>query len=191
LPEVSLKQKRSLAEPQRKAHLKALKEFEVFSGPSASLASRASGREKEGLQVGGRVESDLVAGLREFLAELPQVKFAYLFGSHARGSAGPLSDVDIAVYLDGRLNEFDYRLTLIESLARKVRSDDLDVIALNSAPVLLAFDVIRDGIVLKDDRSRRVIFEAKVIRDYLDTAHLREVQCQYLKERFRRGPGNG
>ncbi|HHJ07268.1 MAG TPA: nucleotidyltransferase domain-containing protein [Anaerolineae bacterium] len=32
------------------------------------------------------------------------VKFAYLFGSQAAGKAAPLSDVDIAVYLDDKAN---------------------------------------------------------------------------------------
>ncbi len=34
--------------------------------------------------------------IREALFDLP-VNAAYLFGSHARGTAGPLSDIDIAI----------------------------------------------------------------------------------------------
>lgn len=30
------------------------------------------------------------------------IKFAYLFGSKATGKSGPLSDFDLAVFLDGR-----------------------------------------------------------------------------------------
>jgi len=35
----------------------------------------------------------------EYLRSCPQVVFAYLFGGLARGERGPLSDVDIAVFL--------------------------------------------------------------------------------------------
>ena len=38
--------------------------------------------------------------MREVLADHPQVIFAYLFGGLARGEPKPLSDVDIAVYLE-------------------------------------------------------------------------------------------
>ena len=36
-------------------------------------------------------------GLRSALAAFPNVRLGLLFGSQARGTAGPLSDVDIAV----------------------------------------------------------------------------------------------
>lgn len=43
--------------------------------------------------------SDILDRLRDSLIRIPQVKFAYVFGSHARGDVGPLSDIDIAVFL--------------------------------------------------------------------------------------------
>ena len=44
-------------------------------------------------------DADLVDPLRRSLEADPDVVFAYLFGSQARGEAGPRSDVDIAVLL--------------------------------------------------------------------------------------------
>ncbi len=43
---------------------------------------------------------DLKRRLKPAFEKFPAVKFAYLFGSVAEGEAGPLSDIDIAVYLD-------------------------------------------------------------------------------------------
>lgn len=60
-------------------------------------------------------QPDVITGV---LACCPEVKFAYIFGSRARGDAGPLSDVDVAVFLDGRVEPFDCRLRLMEKLSR-------------------------------------------------------------------------
>ena len=38
--------------------------------------------------------------LEAYFAALDDVVLAYLFGSYARGQAGPLSDVDVAVLLN-------------------------------------------------------------------------------------------
>jgi uncharacterized protein len=120
------------------------------------------------------------------LAGIPQVKFAYLFGSHARGDAGPLSDLDIAVFLDRRLAVLNFRLQLIVSLTRVLGVENFDLVTLNDASVVLKYEVIRAGRVVKEDRKRRVPFEVEVLREYLDTAHLRHVQGLYLKEQFSR-----
>ncbi len=125
--------------------------------------------------------------LREFLAADSKVKFAYLFGSAARNAAGTLSDLDLAVYLDERVDIFSYRLKLMELLAKELRTENFDLIVLNRASVLLRYEVIKEGTVLKEDRTRRVMFETKVLREYLDTAHLRQVQRQYLKESLQQG----
>jgi predicted nucleotidyltransferase len=75
----------------------------------------------------------------------------------------------------------------MESLARAIKSEKLDLVILNDAPPLLRHQVIKDGIILKDDRPRRVMFESRAVREYLDTAHLREVRCHYLKNKALRG----
>jgi uncharacterized protein len=130
---------------------------------------------------------DKVEAVRSFLAEERKVKFAYLFGSLARGDSGPLSDIDLAVYLDGRLDFFTWRLKLMEALAKVLKTEKFDLVVLNNSPIVLTHEVIKDGIVLKDDRPRRVIFESRALRDYLDTAYLREVQRGYLREQIKRG----
>ncbi len=116
-----------------------------------------------------------------------RVKFAYLFGSRARGQAGPLSDTDVAVYLDRRINARTYRLYLMEKLAKALRTDHLDLVVLNQAPPLLRHEVIKYGRLLKDDAARRIPFEAEVIRECLDTAYLRQIQRLALGEEIKRG----
>ena len=49
-----------------------------------------------------KLKPELEGRLAEYFQHCPYpVTLAYLFGSAARGEATPLSDVDVAVYLDG------------------------------------------------------------------------------------------
>jgi len=114
--------------------------------------------------------------IRHFVARESHVKFCYLFGSFARGTAGPLSDIDIAIYLDARVNAFQKRLILMERLAKELGTEKFDLVVLNRAPIVLQFEVVKNGVVLKEDRPRRVVYESRVMRDYLDSAHLRATQ---------------
>lgn len=125
----------------------------------------------------------IVEKIMDCLAADGRVKFAYLFGSVARGTTGPLSDIDIAVYLDGRIDRFNYKLKLMESLARAMKTENFDLVVLNDATPLLGYEIIRSGVVLKENRSKRILFETRVMREYLDTAYLRDVRCQYLKDK--------
>jgi predicted nucleotidyltransferase len=129
--------------------------------------------------------------LEDFIRRDPRVKFAYLFGSQARNNAGVLSDIDIAVYLDGRLDAFKFRLVFTEESARVLGRNDIDLITLNDAPLPLQYEIIREGKVLKEDKKRRVNFETRILSSYLDTAHLRRVQQQYLKKRFSKEKSSG
>ena len=135
--------------------------------------------------------TEKIASLGDFFRHAPMVKFAYLFGSRARDDAGPLSDIDVAVYLDRRLDVFRYRLVLMEELARFLRGAEFDLVILNNAPLALQYEIVREGRVLKEDKRRRVDFETRILSRYLDTAHLRKIQERYLKERFVREGGLG
>jgi len=88
--------------------------------------------------------------LAELFAAEP-VDVAYLFGSVAWGDTGPLSDVDVALLLRtgvSREATFDLRLHMMTALGRAFDADEIDVIVLNDAPLLLQHRVLRDGKVL-------------------------------------------
>jgi uncharacterized protein len=128
----------------------------------------------------------IVERIKHFLAEHKAIKFAYLFGSYARGDMGPLSDIDLAVYLDNRFDLFTCRLRLIEKLDGDLKGKPFDLVILNNAPLVFRYEVIREGIVLKEDKPKRVQFEVHVLRDYLDTEHLRLLHRASLKKSFLR-----
>jgi predicted nucleotidyltransferase len=122
--------------------------------------------------------------IKDVLARSAEVKFAYIFGSCARGDTGPLSDVDVAVFLDSRVDPFAFRLRLMETLSRALRTEHLDLVILNDASPVLRYEVVREGRVIKEDKAARVEFETRALAEYLDTAHMRNVQRKYLKEQL-------
>lgn len=123
-------------------------------------------------------EPDLLLGiLRERLAAMREVRLAFLFGSRAVGRARRDSDIDIAVLVDGPLVVDAGGVNrMLRHLAGRlgggeVRSDLLDVVLLNHAPVLLRHHVLRDGVLLRaKDDAERVRFAVQAMRDYQDFA---------------------
>lgn len=131
---------------------------------------------------------DLVERLRAFLDGLEGIVCVYLFGSVARGSARPDSDVDVAV-----LFERDSPSTLAESgvgvsgeLERRLGCA-VDLVVLNRASADLVHRVLRDGIVVVDrDPSTRMRFEVRARNAYFD---LKPVLDEYRRVRRRVGDG--
>lgn len=127
------------------------------------------------------LKADLNGVLRE-----NGVQVAYLFGSQADGTAGPISDIDIGVLLADSLSSrefFSRRLRLISDLIALFHADHVDVIILNQAPPAIRFNVIKLGrIIHNEDEARRVRFEAKTMNEFFDTEPLRRLYRQRLFE---------
>ena len=86
--------------------------------------------------------------VKAFIEGQERVRVAYLFGSYAKGKVGPLSDVNIAVLLDGldKQESFDLRLRLINGISSILKTDKLDVVVMNNAPLfLITTSLAREG----------------------------------------------
>ena len=120
--------------------------------------------------------------------ERHQVVLAYLYGSQARGKAGPLSDVDVAVLFDSNVPEserFSHLLHIIGELGRVFHRNDVYVVDLAEASPLLRHRVYYDGQLLYcTDNAVRVRFEIQSLRDYVDTEPLRKIKRQYVLQHF-------
>ncbi len=106
-----------------------------------------------------------------FLSKQKQVKLAYLFGSVAEGKEGKLSDVDIAVFLDESLSKkqrFHLQLKLMCELTSILKTDKVDLTVMNNAPLLLKYNIIKHGKILKDDIETKIRIESGILSDYLD-----------------------
>jgi hypothetical protein len=123
-----------------------------------------------------------VEAIRRILDERREVRLAYLFGSAVRGHARRSSDLDIAALFEAPPDpgEIDRLASQLEHAARQ----RVDLVILDTAPPLLAHEIIATGRVLvcRDER-QRVSFEARTTARYLGTAHLRRVQHAYLRQR--------
>ena len=94
------------------------------------------------------VDERLLGRLSQVLAPREEILEAYLFGSHARGQARLDSDVDVAVYIDETTadeGDWGYRAQLTTTLMAALDTNDVDVVVLNEAPILLYHRVLRDG----------------------------------------------
>src|SRR5260370_41583078 len=126
--------------------------------------------------------------LNELFAQSP-VNAAYLSGSLSnRASFGQLSDVDIAILLMEQIKSdqfLDYQLYFFSELAKRLESENIDVVILNQSSLLLKLQVIRYGQILfsRDDKLR-VAFETKAVMDYLDFRKFDEIQNQALSRRL-------
>jgi len=123
--------------------------------------------------------------------DVPGVVAASLIGSQATGRAGPLSDVDVAVWLAPDLGpERRQALTLglLEAASAALGTDEVDLVGLNEASPLMRHRAMRDGVRLMErDRAARVRLEARGLLDYLDTAPLRATLAQGVRRRIDEG----
>ena len=131
--------------------------------------------------------SDAVARSAEgyFSQTSPEdVVSAYLFGSHARGTAHRESDVDVGVVLDrerlpGRPDRSRRANRLASELIAALHENEVQVVVLNDAPPELVAKAVTEGrrLYCRDEEEDRIF-----VRDVL----LRHADLKPFLERMRR-----
>jgi len=116
------------------------------------------------------------------------VRFAYLFGSRATGSARTNSDADVAVMPSrplGLLEQERLALRLTTALA----APEVDLVALDRAALELRGQVVQEGKLLYSaDEPARVAFEVRTRSEYFDfVPTLRRLRRSYLERVAERG----
>jgi predicted nucleotidyltransferase len=117
------------------------------------------------------------------------VVLLYLHGSHAHGTQGALSDVDMAVLFDGpRARDNRLYLDMLAALEQACGREDVDLAVLNAAGPILKSRVVRSGrlIYSRSDRER-VLFEAFAIKEALDFEHYSRVYDDALFRQIKEG----
>jgi len=108
------------------------------------------------------------------LGNYRHVAGAYLYGSYAKNTMTPLSDIDIAVLLDEdykpeSANKLDFELSVESEMIQQLPEYRIEVRILNKAPVLIQGQVIVEGILIYEKEKKKMLdFEEKVIIRYLD-----------------------
>lgn len=110
--------------------------------------------------------------VKEFLQKQGSVELAYLFGSVAMQKVGKLSDIDLAIFLNESLDKkerFNIKLRLISDLEDILKTDRLDLVIMNDAPVSLNFEIIKANYPLFiRNKDRKVDLEQYIMSRYLD-----------------------
>jgi predicted nucleotidyltransferase len=109
----------------------------------------------------------IIASLRQ---ALPSLLAIYLFGSQAPGEAGPASDIDLAVLIEGKLAPLQ-TWELGQSLAARL-DGDVDLLDLRGASTVMQYQIITTGIRLWEKDARAALFESAILsqKTALDTA---------------------
>ena len=119
-------------------------------------------------QLPGNIE-ELIPAAVGYLHSRENILFDYLFGSLGRGKLSPLSDVDIAVYLSDSANPGEKKLEILERLIDLLKTDEIDVVILNNAPLTLKMSLLQSRKVVVDKVPfLRHQYESLVIREYFD-----------------------
>lgn len=99
------------------------------------------------------------------------IKYLYLFGSQARGQVKPLSDFDFAIKFDKKIvkNTFKAKLKLMSELSNILKFENVEVVDIEQANPILAFNIIKDGLVIYDRvKKERVMDRVKIMQVYYD-----------------------
>jgi len=118
----------------------------------------------------GEIEDKICA----LCSQEPAIDAAYIFGSQAKGSTGPESDLDVALLLnEDRESEFSL-LPFMANLER-VYGYRVDVVILNRAGEMVKYEVRSSGrLVFERDSVKRKKFEISGRKRYEDFLHLHQ-----------------
>jgi predicted nucleotidyltransferase len=137
---------------------------------------------------------EIATAIAAVLSRYPEVSAGWLFGSVARGSAGPDSDLDVGVvYPRGSYAHTRVGPLVAMELARATGFERVDVIDLAAQGPIFAHRALCDGRrVYEGDRDRRVDFESDTMSRAFDfmptyriaTADKPAALRRWLEERY-------
>ena len=136
------------------------------------------------------MQGELEGSVRDVLRDDKDIALAYLFGSRASGRAGPLSDVDVAVLLHREFppdKHSEKQIELINKLMSGLKTNEIDVVILNRAPLSLQNNVIREGKPILGKSGAKTAYENRVFCLYLDFKHVLDEYGDQLFGRIKEG----
>lgn len=127
------------------------------------------------IREGKKLPADVLEHLPTLIqkvAEDPDVAALYAFGSLAQGALKPLSDLDFGVLLREGLDKperFRKSLALLGLFNETLKTDEIDLVILDDAPLRFAHHILKTGKRLHCRDPQRVIdFVERTTKRYLD-----------------------
>ena len=135
----------------------------------------------------------ILSKLKEYFIEKKGVLVVYLFGSASGKSHGwkKRPDLDIAILLDDyTLKDGSLKQQCIfwAELVALLKRDDIDVLILNTAPLILRHEVIKNGLILfEKEPSSRIDFEVSSELKFYDFKPYHQLFWETLVRRIEEG----
>jgi len=107
-----------------------------------------------------------------------EIDCAYVFGSVAKRRTNSLSDIDIAVLISPanikeRAYHYGYKACLVTDMMKLLKTSRVDLVILNSAPVLLQHRVVCTGrLIYSRNEKKRIALQTAAINKHNDRRYL-------------------
>lgn len=126
------------------------------------------------------MEENLSEKLKECLRANEGVVAVYIFGSMATGSFTKYSDIDLAVLMKEPFTPKNV-LLLSARVSLILKTDKIDLLVLNTAPVFLSFRVLKEGkLLFCYNEDVLASFIESSLRNYFDFGYqLKEFYKEY------------
>ena len=123
---------------------------------------------------------NIIEKCKDILLEYENIIFAYIFGSYVQEKIRIDSDIDIAIYLEKKIDAGTYleiKMSLTEACKREI-----DLIILNDTTPLLKYEIYKNNILLftrdkaiETSYKVKTLFEYNDIKKYLDLSYDRTI----------------
>ncbi|MEL7596658.1 MAG: nucleotidyltransferase domain-containing protein, partial [Clostridiaceae bacterium] len=98
------------------------------------------------------------------------------------------SDIDLGIYFEDNYSEMEdmfIRGDIIER-GKVFFGIPVDIVSLNKASLLLKHEIVKEGIVLKDN-DERASFESIVLREYFDFKYYADIYNESMIDSIKKG----
>lgn len=108
----------------------------------------------------------------------PNVVALFAFGSLATGRLKPISDLDFGILVSQKLSRrerFDKHLDLIGMFNAFLKTDEVDLVLMNDAPLKFCYVILKTGRLLQCSHPEDLIdFSERTVKLYLDFRFFRD-----------------
>lgn len=141
------------------------------------------------------MKDQIIEKLRPVFESNKKIELAYLFGSTAKDKLTPISDIDVAILINKNVDKKSWRqlrIQLIGQIMDALLTNDVDLVILNDSPILLRYEVIKNGALLTcKSLEIKHRFFVQTTKEYCDTNRLREFHIAAAKQRALSGIRRG
>lgn len=139
-------------------------------------------------------KEDIIKIIKKTAEKFDSVIFIILFGSIATDEKSPISDIDIAAYIDETKgdNLFKFQLKLLGAFNNAFKTDEIDLVILNEAPPALKYEIVKNGIlVFCRNESVYDEFYLRATKEFFDFYPILKKNYEYTKQKLRRRRNDG